>query len=127
MWFVQHIASEVRVIDFHQDAQRPFSHYLHVLQSRGYVPGTVWLPHDAQAKSLGTGRSVEEIARSAGCRVRIVPKLSIADGINAVRTLFPVMWFDRERCADGVQALRHYRYADRPGGELGAHKARRPV
>ena len=66
--------------------------------------------HDAQAKSLGTGRSVEEIARSAGLRVKIVPRLSAADGINAVRTLFPVMWFDKERCADGVQALRHYRY-----------------
>ncbi len=37
-------------------------------------------------------------------------KLSVADGINAARTLFPVMWFDKERCADGVQALRHYRY-----------------
>jgi phage terminase large subunit len=70
----------------------------------------MWLPHDAQAKSLGTGRSIEEMARAAGWRVRIVPRLTVADGINAVRTLFPTMWFDRGRCADGVQALRHYRY-----------------
>ena len=109
-WFGQHIASEIRLIDFRQDAQRSFSHYLQMLQSCGYVYGTVWLPHDAQAKSLGTGRSVEEIARSAGWRARIVPNLSVADGINAVRTLFPVMWFDKERCADGVQDLKHYRY-----------------
>jgi hypothetical protein len=34
----------------------------------------------------------------------------VADGINAVRTLFPNMWFDRDKCADGVQALRYYRY-----------------
>lgn len=34
----------------------------------------------------------------------------MADGINAVQTLFPNMWFDRERCADGLQALRHYRF-----------------
>ena len=39
-----------------------------------------------------------------------MPKLSVADGINAVRTLFPNIWFDRDRCSDGVQALRHYRY-----------------
>jgi phage terminase large subunit len=76
----------------------------------GYLYRTLWLPHDAKAKSLGTGRSIEEMARSAGWRVQIVPKLTIADGINAVRTLFPIMWFDRECCADGVQALRHYRY-----------------
>jgi phage terminase large subunit len=67
---------------------------------------------------LGTGRSIEEIARSAGWRVRIVPKLSVADGINAVRTLFPTMWFDREHCADGVQALRHYRYELDPNGQF---------
>jgi phage terminase large subunit len=52
VWFVQHIASEIRLIDFYQDTQRPFSHYLHMLQSRGYTYATVWLPHDAQAKSL---------------------------------------------------------------------------
>jgi hypothetical protein len=65
---------------------------------------------DAQAKSLGTDRSIEEMARNAGWRVRIVPRLSVADGINAVRTLFPRMWFDQNRCADGVQALGYYRY-----------------
>lgn len=110
VWFAQHIAGEIRLIDFLQDAQRPFSHYLHDLQGRGYRYATMWLPHDAQAKSLGTGRSIEELARNAGWRVRIVPRLSVADGINAVRTLFPSMWFDKDRCADGVQALRYYRY-----------------
>jgi phage terminase large subunit len=70
----------------------------------------MWLPHDAEAKPLGTGRSLEKLARATGLRVRIVPKLSVADGINAVRTIFPTMWFDRERSADGVQALRYDRY-----------------
>ena len=110
VWFAQHIAGEVRLIDFHQDAQRPFADYLKLLQAKVYVYETMWLPHDAQAKSLGTGRSIEEIARAAGWRVRIVPKLSVADGINATRTVFPTMWFDQTRCADGIQALRHYRY-----------------
>ena len=54
--------------------------------------------------------SIEEIARNAGWRVRIVPKLSVADGINAVRTLFPTMWFDEARCGDGINELRYYRY-----------------
>lgn len=118
IWFVQHIAGEVRLIDYEEDSQQPFNEYLRRMQTRPYVYGTLWLPHDAQAKSLGTGRSIEEIARNAGWRVRIVPKLSVADGINAVRTLFPSMWFDRERCADGVQALRHYRYDLDPNGQF---------
>ena len=110
IWFIQHVAQEIRCIDYLEDAQRPFSHYLQQLQRRKYVYGTMWLPHDAQAKSLGTGRSIEEMARSAGWRVRIVPRLSVADGINATRTLFPSMWFDRTNCIDGIQSLRHYRY-----------------
>jgi phage terminase large subunit len=101
-WFAQHLAGEVRLIDFLQDSQRPFGDCLRQLQAKSYVYETMWLPHDAQAKSLGTGRSIEEIVRSAGWRVRIVPKLSVTDGINAVRTLFPTMWFDRTNCADGL-------------------------
>lgn len=110
IWFVQHIAGEVRCINYLEGSQRPFNDYLRELQQRPYVYGTMWLPHDAQAKSLGTGRSIEEIARAAGWKVRIVPKLSVADGINATRTLFANMWFDRDKCADGLRALRYYRY-----------------
>lgn len=118
IWMVQHIAGEVRLIDYLEDAQRPWNDYLRILQARPYVYATLWLPHDAQAKSLGTGRSIEEISRNAGWRVRIVPKLSVSDGINAARTLFPTLWFDRERCADGLQSLRHYRYDLDPNGQF---------
>ena len=55
----------------------PIQHYITVLQDKGYVYGTDWLPHDAKAKTLATGRSVEEIMLAAGRRVRIVPNLSI--------------------------------------------------
>lgn len=110
IWFVQHVAGEVRIIDYEEDSLVVWNEYLRRLQGRGYVYGTLWLPHDAQAKSLGTGRSIEEISRNAGWRVRIVPRLSVADGINAVRTVFPNMWFDRQRCQDGLQSLRRYRY-----------------
>jgi len=46
-----------------------------------------------------------------GLPVRITPKLSIADGINAARMLMNRCYFDTNRCAEGLQALRHYRYA----------------
>ena len=37
--------------------------------------------------------------------MRIVPKLSVAGGINATRTVFPTMWFDATKCVDGIQAF----------------------
>jgi len=47
---------------------------------------------------------------AAGFRVEITPNISIEDGINALRTIFRDCWFDAEKCADGLQALRRYRY-----------------
>jgi phage terminase large subunit len=70
----------------------------------------LWLPHDARAKSLGTGMSIEEILRKKGYKVSIVPRLDLEDGIQAVRASFPQMWFDEKRCSIGLEALRNYRY-----------------
>jgi phage terminase large subunit len=110
VWFAQIAGFEYHLIDYVEGSQQPLTHYLKVLQDRGYIYGTDWLPHDAQSKQLGTGRSIEEMMRAAGRNVRIVPKLSVADGINAARTVFANCWFDVEKCADGLQCLRRYRY-----------------
>lgn len=109
IWFAQSIGSEFRVIDFYQNNQQPVQHYLTILQNKGYVYGTDYLPHDAVAKSM-VGRSVEEILRSMGRTVSILPKAGISEGIEAARTIFNRCWFDEGRCQDGLQALRHYRY-----------------
>ena len=34
---------------------------------------------------------------------------AVDDGINAVRQTLPIIWFDKEKCAKGVEALRQYR------------------
>jgi hypothetical protein len=116
IWFVQHVQGEVHLIDHHEENGHAFPHYMQLLQARGYTYRTMWLPHDAQAHQLGTGRSVEEMARAAGWRVRIVPKLDIDDGINATRVMFANMWFDETRCERGLLALRNYAYkADMAG------------
>lgn len=110
IWLAQTVAMQTRVIDHIEGSQRPLDSYLHELQSKPYIYGTDWLPHDARAKQLGSGKSIEELMRAKGRTVRIVPQLSVADGINAVRTVFGNMWFDADKCADGIQSLRHYRY-----------------
>ena len=110
LWFVQRVGFELRVIKSYQNRHETLQHYLKYIQSQKYVIGTLWLPHDAKAKQLGTGMSIEEMAKASGYNVRITPMLSVEDGINALRTVFPTMYFDEENCADGLQALRHYRY-----------------
>ena len=110
IWFVQQIGFEYRVIDFYQSNLKHIDHYLNHLQLLAYVYDTMWLPHDAKAKLLGSKMSIEEQVRAKFTSVRIVPKLSIQDRINAARTVFPNCYFDANRCADGIQSLMHYRY-----------------
>lgn len=110
LWFVQKVGMEYRFLKFIQDRQRPWTDYLSIIQQSNYLIGSVWLPHDAQAKQLGTGKSIEEITRGVIKEVRIVPKLSVSEGINAAREIFPQCWFDEDGCGEGLQYLRRYRY-----------------
>jgi phage terminase large subunit len=115
IWFEQRVGFEHHLIDFYQNRLKHIDHYLKVMQQRGYLYGLVWLPHDAKAKTLGTRMSIEEQVRAAGFQVRLVPKLSIQDRINAARTVFPVCYFDEQRCADGLHSLKHYKYEVKDG------------
>jgi phage terminase large subunit len=111
IWFLQFVGMETRLIRYHEDSQKTISHYLALMQTYGYMYDTLWLPHDAQNKTLASnGKSIEEIVRAAGHKTRIIERTPIADSINAARTIFRNCWFDRENCYDGLQCLRHYRY-----------------
>jgi len=114
IWFAQQIGFEFRLIDFYQSRGYALAHYLKVLQDKPYVYGINWLPHDAQNELLASERTIEQQMRDSGREVRIVPKVFVVDGINALRTIFPRCWFDSERCADGINALRRYRYGVNP-------------
>jgi phage terminase large subunit len=111
IWFLQFVGMETRLIRYIEDSQKTMSHYLATMQTYGYVYDTVWLPHDAQNKTLAAaGRTIEDIVRAAGYKTQILPKVPVLDSINAARTIFPSCYFDREHAADGINCLRHYRY-----------------
>jgi phage terminase large subunit len=111
IWFLQFVGMETRLIRYIENNQQTISHYLALMQTYGYIYDTLWLPHDAQNKTLASnGKSIEEIVRNSGFKTRIIERTPIADSINAARTIFRNCWFDRENCHDGLQCLRHYRY-----------------
>ena len=109
-WILQFIGQETRLIRYFEDSQQTMSYYMAKLQSFGYVYDTVWLPHDAKAKSLGTGKSIEEIVRATGMKVQVLARVPVNDSINAARTIFNKCYFDRQNTEEGLQCLRHYRY-----------------
>lgn len=115
IWFIQAERSgDWRVIDYYENSGEGLPHYASVLEQKGYAYGQHVAPHDIRVRELGSGRSRLDTALGLGIRFSIAPSLSLADGINAVRQKLPRMWFDAERCANGLKALRNYRKEWRP-------------
>jgi phage terminase large subunit len=88
VWFAQTVGFEFRLIDYIEGSQLALHDYLKRIQEKPYAFGTDYLPHDARAHQLGSGRSVEEQMRAFGRRVEVVPRLSVEDGIAAARAIF---------------------------------------
>lgn len=130
--FFQVARGEVRLIDAYATHGQTISHYSEVMRSKPYKYGQhLWLPHDARAKSIQTGRSAEEQFRALGWQPRIVPELSIQDGINAVRKTFPQLWINSE-LTDFLSAIGQYQrewddnkkmFMDRPRHDWTSHYA----
>lgn len=110
IWFAQAIGFQYRIIDYYESTHNAIDHYIAEIQRRAYTLGTCVLPWDGGVRALGTGRSIRELMLAKGLRVRVLPQMRVADGINAVRTIFHQCWFDGERCADGLAGLRRYQW-----------------
>lgn len=111
VWIGQFVGMETRLLRYYETTQTTMSEILAKLQTFGYLYETLYLPHDAQNKTLAAnGRSIEDIVRSSGFNVRIIDRVPIADSINAARTIFNNCYFDKNNTEVGLQCLRHYRY-----------------
>jgi phage terminase large subunit len=115
IWFLQRLyTGEVRVIDYYSNSQFPLSHYVQVLNQKGYTYGTHLAPHDMAVKEFTTGHTRYEAALALGINFTISkrPQDKIDDAIHAARMLLPRCWFDAERCAQGIEALQNYRWME---------------
>lgn len=101
--------NEIRIIDYLEHSGEGLAYYQHQLQVRNYVYQDHHAPHDIAVRELGSGKSRLETARELGLNFRVAPKLPIEDGINAVRMMLPLCWFDRTKCARLIEALQTYR------------------
>lgn len=112
VWFVQFLGmGEYRVVDFYQNRAEDLPHYMRMLQNKNYVYGLHWLPHDGNHDRLGMLSIRRQMLAVYPDRVRVLERISRKQiGIEAARTIFPLCHFDQEKCADGLQALRHYKY-----------------
>lgn len=108
IWFTQTVGKEIRVIDCYENNGEGLPFYAKHLQSLPYVYGEHNAPHDIQVRELGTGKSRVETAKTLGIKFKVIPMLSIEDGIEASRSILASCWFDKDKCKSGLHALREY-------------------
>lgn len=116
IWFIQKAGFEWHAVDYYENSKKKMGHYLEVLQERKYLYGMQYLPHDAASETLGSESIKAQVERHYPKRVVVVPR--VQDKVqthNAVKTVFPTVWFDKEKCADGLQGLRHYKFKREKG------------
>ena len=119
IWFVQRNRTEYRVIDYYQHSGVGLQHYARILKEKSVEAEWSYskhlVPHDAAVRELGSGQSRVETARQLGLPFTVVPRLDVADGIQACRNVIPKCYFDKEKCQLGLQALREYTKERLPG------------
>ncbi len=110
IWFTQSLRSgEIRVIDYHEDIGGGLPACAKVLKEKGYVYGIHTAPHDIEQREIASGLSRKQTAKSLGIDFKVAAKISIEDGIHAVKLLLARCWFDEDKCKHGLNALRHYK------------------
>lgn len=111
IWWFQVIRGEVRILKYYGASGLEPDDYFKVIADQPYKYGLHWLPHDAKAKTLAAkGKSFEQMAWAALgiANIRLVPELSVQDGIQAARVMLARSVFDKENTEEGREALTQY-------------------
>lgn len=113
IWFIQQVGREYRVIDYYENSGEGLAFYKKMLDAKsnkhGYSYGMHIGPHDIAHREFGTGLTRIEQAETLGINFEVAPKLSLSDGIEAVRAVLPLCWFDEKRTELGFNGLQAYR------------------
>lgn len=111
IWFAQvERSGAVRIIDHYECSGESLGHYVNVLGSKPYTYGQHIVPHDAQVRELGSGKSRIEMLAGLGLKCKLAPNVKLDDGINAARMFMGKCYFDSVKCEAGLDALQNYRW-----------------
>jgi hypothetical protein len=109
IWFFQMMAGGIHVIDYYEASGVGLDHYAEVVRNKNYNVETCFVPSDAEVKEWGSGRTRIEQMQALQLVPRVVARHALMDGIGAARETLARTKFDRERCRDGIEALKQYR------------------
>lgn len=111
IWVCQFIGQRINVLDYYEAKGQPLATHLSWLRKRGYQEAYCVLPHDGATHEKIVDVTYEGAIKSAGFEAKTIPNQgtgAAAMRIEAVRRLFPRMWFDDTNTKPGRTALGWY-------------------
>jgi phage terminase large subunit len=112
IWIVQWVGQEIRVLDYYEAVGQVLGEHVNWLRSKGYERALIHLPHDGVNENNITGKQYKDHFADAGFTVP-PPTPNQGRGaasmrIEAVRRIFPKVWFNEATTEAGRDALGYY-------------------
>jgi len=128
----------MHVIDSYEAEGEGLAHYVGIVDQKarlnGWLLGKHYAPHDIENRELGTGLSRKDVANGMGINFITLPtlRMSVAEGIECVRGMFPRIWINEPTNVQLIKALENYVksyddkrkvYSDKPLHNWASHYA----
>jgi hypothetical protein len=109
VWYFQVMPSgDIRFIDFHETSGQSLAENIRIVQSKRYVYGEHFVPHDAKVHEMSTGLTRLEIAYDLGLNMTVVDRIGVQDGIDLVKSCLERSWFHEPLCKIGIDHIANY-------------------
>ena len=114
VWVEQWVEHEIRCLRYIEGSGQGLSYYVGALRNFGFSQYEVVLPHDAASRKQNWNdtKTIADLFTDAGFNnLKVVPNQgpgAAMQRVEALRRLFPRMWFDPEGCEDGLKVLDAY-------------------
>lgn len=111
IWLAQLVGKEIRVLDYYEAKGQPLETHIAWLRSNKYDNALMVLPHDGNTKDKVYDVSFKTYLEQAAFEVIIIPNQGRGAArlrIEAVRRLFPYIYFNESSTVAGRQALAAY-------------------
>ena len=122
IWFTQNVGREIHVIRYYENADEGDIFYKrevldYFAEKYGYKYGSHTAPFDIMAREWGNeGKTRYESCQAIGLNFNVAYKLRIQTGIECVRRILSICWFDEKNCTQlfrgkqvGIPSLENYR------------------
>lgn len=106
---------EIHLILYYENHFAHIEHYIDYIKSQPFKYKMIYLPHDANNKTIATKKSAYEYVRDSGLPVSVIPRTkSVRDDIDGVKRVLPLCYFHKDNTERGVEHLMAYRRKQDP-------------